>query len=210
MRILHTLCAIALLLLCTFSANAQDDTRNLEPAPRKVQPRNDRFVVSAGLGLMPTFLVGGTQEKPVLQGAVQYYLNDRVSVGLGFANSVSTSEPFVDYEGVSSWVSNKVTHIGARLSGSIIRTGPVEFYGGLQLGVNTVQATYRHEFPEGLVIESEENYIAERPNPFGEPRTQISTIGFFGVSIEVLPHVNIMSEVGNNLSLAMAGLEVRF
>ena len=96
------------------------------------------------------------------------------------------------------------------MSGSLIRRGPVELYGGIQLGVNTTNATYSHVFPEGLIVESEESYIANRPNPFGEPRTQLSTVGFIGVSIEVLPHVHIMSEVGNNLSLAMAGLEVRF
>ncbi|MFK8058161.1 MAG: hypothetical protein AB8F78_18690 [Saprospiraceae bacterium] len=210
MRILHTLSAFALLALCAFTANAQSESRDLEPEQRKVIPRNDRFVVSAGVGLMPTFLVGGSQDRPVIQGTFQYYLNDRIAVGLGYANSESTSEPFNDFEGVTSWMTSNVTHVGARLSGTIVRTGPVEFYGGLQLGVNTVKATYRHDFPEGLVVESEEFYLAERPNPFGQPRTQMSTIGFFGVSVEVLPHVHIMSEVGNNLSLAMAGLEVRF
>ena len=210
MRILHTLCAVALLALFAFNANAQQESRNLESAPRKVVPRNNRYVVSGGIGLMPTFLIGGTQERPVVQGSFQYYLNDRVAVGLGFANSESTSDAFVDYEGVQSWLTSNVTHVGARLSGSILRKGPLELYGGIQLGVNVTNATYRHDFPEGLVVESEENYIQNRPNPFGDPRTQVSTIGFFGVSIEVLPHVHIMSEVGNNLSLAMAGLEVRF
>jgi len=213
MRILHTLSAIALVALCTLATvQAQSDSRNLDPkeASTRVIPRNNRYVVSAGVGLMPTFLVGGSQDRPVIQGAAQYYLNERISVGLGFANSESTSSPFVDYEGVTSWMTSEVTHIGARLSGSIFRTGPVEFYGGIQLGVNTVKASYRHEFPEGLVVDDEEFYIEDRPNPFGDPRTQLSTIGFFGVSIEVLPHVHIMSEVGNNLSLAMAGLEVRF
>jgi len=210
MRILHTLSAIMLLAFCALDANAQAEQRNLEPEQRKITPRNDRFVVSAGVGLMPTFLVGGNQDKPVIQGAFQYYLNDRVAVGLGYANSESTSEPFTDFEGVTSWMTSSVTHIGARVSGTIVRSGPVEFYGGLQLGVNTAKATYRHDFPEGVVVESEENYLSERPNPFGRPRTQLSTIGFFGVSVEVLPHVHIMSEVGNNLSLAMAGLEIRF
>jgi len=212
MRILHTLCALALLALCAVSTNAQSKTRNLDPkeAPSKVIPRKNRYVVSAGAGLMPTFLVGGTQDRPVIQGAVQYYLNERISVGIGYANSESTSSAFVDFEGVSSWMTSSVTHVGARLSGSIFRTGPIEFYGGLQLGVNTVKSTYRHEFPEGFVVDSEEIYLADRPNPFGEAGSQLSTIGFFGVSVEVLPHVHIMSEVGNNLSLAMAGLEVRF
>jgi len=211
MRILHTLCAIALLVLCAASVSAQkSDERNEGPERRKVIPRNNRFVVSAGMGLMPTFLTGGTQDRPVLQSAFSFYLNDRVSVGLGYANSESTSNPFVDFEGVTSWMTSNVTHVGARLSGTIVRTGPLEVYGGLQLGVNTTKATFSHDFPEGLQIESEEFYLSERPNPFGEPRTQISTIGFFGVSVEVLPHVHIMSEIGNNLSLAMAGLEVRF
>lgn len=211
MRILHTLCAIALLVLCAASVSAQkSDERNQEPERRNVIPRNNRFVVSAGMGLMPTFLTGGTQDRPVVQGALSFYLNDRVSVGVGYANSESTSNPFVDFEGVASWMTSNVTHVGARLSGTIVRTGPLEIYGGLQLGVNATKATFRHDFPEGLQIESEEFYLSERPNPFGEPRTQISTIGFFGVSVEVLPHVHIMSEIGNNLSLAMAGLEVRF
>jgi len=210
MRILNTLSTIAFVAICALTASAQSDTRNLEPEQRRVIPRNDRFVFSAGVGLMPTFIFGGTQDRPVVQGAFQYYLNERIAVGLAYANSESTSGPFVDFDGVSSWMTSNVTHVGARLSGTIVRTGILEFYGGLQLGVNTNKATFRHDFPEGLVIESEETYLAERPNPFGEPRTQLSTIGFFGVSVEVLPHVHIMSEVGNNLSLAMAGLEVRF
>lgn len=210
MRILNILSTIALIAFCTLTASAQSDSRNSEPEQRRIVPRNDRFVASAGVGLMPTFLAGGTQERPVIQGAFQYYLNERIAVGLAYANSESTSDAFVDFEGVSSWMTSNVTHVGARLSGTIIRTGIVEFYGGLQLGVNTNKVSFRHVFPEGLVIESEENYLAERPNPFGEPRSQLSTIGFFGASIQVLPHVHIMTEVGNNLSLAMAGLEVRF
>ncbi len=210
MRILYTLFAFALLTLFAFNANAQSESRDLEAPPRKIVPRKDRFVVSAGIGLVPTFLKGGTQEGPVVQGAFQYYLNERVAIGLGYANSESTSDAFVDFEGVQSFVTTDVTHIGARLSGSFVRMGPVELYGGIQLGVNTAKASYRHVFPEGLQIESEESYLENRANPFGEPRTQISTVGFLGVSVEVLPHVHLMSEIGNNLSIAMAGLEVRF
>ncbi len=194
---------------CFVLAQAQQRTIEELPAERVI-PRNERFVVSGGMGLMPTFLMGGTQDKPVLNFAAQYYLTTRLAVGLAFSQSQSTSEPYIDPLGVSTWATSRVSHIGGRLTGTIVRKGPVELYGGLQLGVNTTRQTQRHEFAPGMPVENHESYIAERPDPFGEPSVQVSAIGLFGMSVEVLPHAHFYTEIGNNLSLVSAGVEARF
>lgn len=210
MRFLHTTAVFACLVFASSSLSAQLE-RNIEESPSaRIIPRTERFVVSAGVGLLPTFIGGGTQQKPVINTTALYYVTTRLGLGVGFAQSSTKSDAYVDENGVQSWSITDITHVGARLSGTIVQSGPLELYGGLQIGMNSTKASYEHMFPETLNVESETEYIATRPNPFGEPRSQLSTIGFFGVSVKVLPHVHVMSEIGNNLSLLTAGLEVRF
>ena len=199
------------ILTCVVAVRAQDtpDERDIERSPkREVAPRDARTVIGATIGLLPTYLNTREQLGPTLQFSAQRFITDRLAVGLAFGTSFSESSPYVDEVGVQSFVANRTRAYGGRMSGSILRSGPLELYGGIQLNVVTTEATYRHEFPKGL-IEDEASYIASRPNPFGEARTQLGVVGFFGASVEVLPHVHALLELGNNLSLVSAGIEVR-
>lgn len=187
------------------------EPRNIENGGRaQVAPRDKRFVAAARIGLLPTFNSGGTQDRAVLAVTAQYYLNPRLALGLGYAGGASTSAPFEDAEGVRSYLTTETTHVGARVTGSMVRKGPFELYGGLQLGVNVPRASQRHEFPAGMAIENREAYLADRPDPFGESATQLSPVGFIGVTVEALPHVLLVGEIGNNLSLVTAGVGVAF
>lgn len=206
---------LAFLICCVASGlttqlYAQDE-RTIEEAPeRKVEPRKERFAFMATTGLVRSFVRNGTNDAPTIQAAASYYLTPRLSLGMSFGRSEATGEPFVDPNDVKSYLSTTITHFGARVTGSMVRTGPLELYGGLQLGINGARSSQRHEFPSNMQVENEAEYIAERPDPFGETRSQLSATGFLGMTVEVLPHVHAVAEVGNNLSLLAAGVGVRF
>ena len=174
-----------------------------------VQARTERFTLGASVGLLPTFWSGGVQDAPALQATAQVFLNPRLRLGLAYGSSATTSDAYTDFENVQSWQSTRTTHLGARLSGTIVRRGPFEMYGGLQLGVNVAKSSQRHEFPVGFEAGVRDAYIADRPNPFGPSGSQLSISGHFGASLEVLPHGYVFVEAGNNLSLLSAGLELR-
>lgn len=173
------------------------------------QVRHDRVLVTAGLGVLPTFLRGGEQERPTVQFTAQYYLTERVAIGLAYGRAVTTTDPYVDGRDVHTRQRSETDNVGLRVNGSIVRSGPFELYGGLQLGMNFVSSEQIHEFPEGGSIADEEAYLAWRTDPFAAVPRQISAIGFFGASVQVVPHAHLYVEAGNNLSLLTAGLEVR-
>lgn len=173
------------------------------------QVRHDRVLVTAGVGILPTFLRGGEQNDPALQVTGQYYLSERVALGLAYGRAVTTTEAYVDGRGVQTRQRSETQHVGLRINGSIVRSGPVELYGGLQLGVNLVASTQTHSFPGDGGIVDEKAYIAWRTDPFATVPSQVSAIGFFGASVRVVPHAHLYLEAGNNLSLLTAGVEVR-
>ena len=171
--------------------------------------RTDRVLVTAGVGLVPTFLKGGTQDRPAVQVTGQYYLTERLALGLAYGYAVTTTAPYTDGRGVSTRQTTEVTSLGARVNGKIVRTGPLEVYGGLQLGVNLADATQSHEFPSDGGIADEAAYLAWRTDPFTSSPRQVSATGFFGASVRVIPHAHVYLEAGNNLSLLTAGVELR-
>ena len=173
------------------------------------QVRDERVLVTAGVGVVPTFLRGGEQNGPTVQLTAQYYLSERVAVGMAYGRAVTTTDPYVDGLGVLTRQRSETDHLGVRVNGSIVRSGPFELYGGLQLGMNFVASTQLHEFPEGGAIADEEAYLTWRTDPFAAVPRQISAIGFFGASVQVVPHTHVYVEAGNNLSLLTAGVELR-
>lgn len=174
---------------------------------REVRP--ERVLVTAGVGLLPTFLRGGTQDQPAVQLTGQYYLTERLALGLAYGHAVTTTAPYTDGYGVSTRQTTEVTSLGARVNGKIVRTGPLEVYGGFQLGVNLADASQSHEFPPDGGIVDEGAYLAWRTDPFASSPRQVSAVGFFGASIRVIPHAHAYLEAGNNLSLLTAGVELR-
>lgn len=204
----RVLCLSALVLLGLGQVLAQARRSGPRHLSSRVV-RADRLLVSGGIGLVPTFLGGGDQEAPTLQATVQYYVSERFAVGVAYGQAATTSDAYVDGRGVSSRLTSEVWHVGARLNGTIARSGPFELYGGLQLGVNFADATQAHEFPTDGTIGDEVAYLAWRTDPFVTSPRQLSAIGFFGASVQVIRHAHVYVEAGNNLALLSAGVELR-
>ena len=171
--------------------------------------RHGRILVTGGVGVLPTFLRGGEQESLPIQATAQYFLSERVALGVAYGRARTTSSPYTDQRGVRSRQTSTVDHWALRVNGNVVRSGPLELYGGLELGVNLVDATQTHEFPSDAGIADETAYLAWRTDPFVSSPRQLSAIGFFGASVRVLPRVNLYLEAGNNLSLLTSGVEVR-
>ena len=213
-RVTAFCCLAACLGLAQVTASAQssaraDKQRTIERQPaRAFDARTGRFVLSVGAGLLPTFVNDGRQIGLPLSASAQYFLNERLGVGLTVARSTAESEPFVDDHGVRSWLTASFTNVAARCRGTIVGNRHAELYGGIQLGANLVATSQRHEFPEEMAGTSPADYIAARVDPFGEPRTGVSAVGFFGVAAHIAKPVGVYVEVGNNLSLLQGGLEV--
>ena len=220
MRTPDTLRALACALACllavgTAQAQTHDvsgaqtgatDTHTSRRAPMAIK---GRLVVQAGTGLTTSAFVGSRQDRPSLQVTGLFRVAERLAVGLTYAAASSTAKPYVDDEGVQSFETTAQRHLGVRLSGDIVDRGSFALYGGLQIGVTSATQRYRHVFPEGMVVESEALYLASRPSPFYPEPSQVTAVGFLGVTARVLPRVHVYAEIGNSLALVSAGAQVR-
>jgi len=167
-----------------------------------------RASLSAGAGILPTFLSGGQQEAPSITATAEYRITDRLGLGVNFGQASTTSRPYIDRSGVATFSTTNIQHYGLRLSGVMVKSGRFGLYGGLQLGINVTDQELRHEFPSDFAVESQTAYLANRPTPFGDPANQLAAIGFLGGTARLLPRLGAYLEVGNNLSLANAGLRL--
>lgn len=169
-----------------------------------------RWELGAGTGLTAGVLTGVPQAAPTLQVNAGFMVTPRLTVGLAFSQASYSPAPYVDQHGVVSRERTSNRHFGVRAKGIIVRQGILQVYGGLQLGVTTSDATYSHNFPEDLQVESEEVYLANRASPFYDPGSQVGAIGFVGVSARLFKHVEVYTELGNNLALLNVGAALVF
>ena len=181
-----------------------------ERRPRRATVKLMRWEAALGTGLTAAVLSGVPQAGPTLQANFGYAVSPRITIGAAFAQATFAPRPYVDPEGVVSHERNLSRHYGLRVKGVMLRRGITNVYGGIQLGVTTADFTYEHEFPTALRLEDEAAYLAERPSPFYDPGAQVGAIGFVGVSLRVLRHVEVYTELGNNLSLLSGGAALVF
>ena len=214
MRPLSLVLATAALALVSISSHAQAPANREATSVREHRPRSTarlaRWEVAAGTGLTAGVLTGVPQAAATLQVNVGYAVTPRLVVGFAYDRATFSPRPYVDENGVTSSERNSSQHFGARVKGIILRRGITQVYGGLQLGVTTSDPSYTHDFPAELQIEDEAAYLYERPSPFFDPGSQIGAIGFMGVSVRALPHVELYTELGNNLALVNVGAAVVF
>lgn len=203
---------LLLLTILSLTLAAAGRAQSIRSSSRPHQQRETlrRYSVSVGAGASPAFLLAGSQQGPVVQLAAQRHLNERLALGVAFAQGTVRGTPFVDYHGVESTQTTRTRHFAARLRGSFVRQGALEVYGGLHLGLNVRRGTATHVFPEGMSGAGADAYIAERPSPFSPDGVQVSPVGFIGASFEVHRGVALAAELGNNLALANLGVEFRF
>lgn len=206
---------IAVLALLSTAALPADATaqRHSEPGKSATSHTRDRrptaklmrWEVTAGTGMTAGVLTGVPQAAPTLQLNAGYAVSPRLIVGLAYSQASFSPRPYVDGRGVVSREVTQSRHFGLRAKGVILRRGITSVYGGIQLGVTTSDASYVHDFPADLQIEDEAAYLYDRPSPFYDPGDQVGAIGFLGVSARVLRHVEVYTELGNNLALVNAG-----
>ena len=192
------------------AARDTEAIRERERQPRRPTAKLMRWEVASGTGVTAAVLTGVPQAGPTLQANVGYAVSPRITVGAAFAQATFSPRPYVDAAGVVSRERNRSRHYGLRVKGVMLRRGITNVYGGVQLGVTTADFSYEHEFPAALRVEDEAAYLAERPSPFYDPGAQVGAIGFVGVSLRVLRHVEVYTELGNNLSLLSGGAALVF
>ncbi len=207
--------SLLLTLLVAFGsvslALAQSTSSGSSSRAHKQQNTLRRTMISAMVGISPSAIfAGSSQQGPTVQVALQRRLTDRVALGVAVGRATAVGTPFEDHFGVRSTLTKTTTHVGARLRGTFVRSGGLEVYGGLQLGLNINRGTQAHSFPEAMAAENQEAYIAGRTSPFGEDSNQIRPVGFLGTSLELVRGLSLVAEIGNNLSIGQAGLEFQF
>ena len=192
------------------SGQAEESEVQREHRPRRATVKLMRWEAAVGTGLTAAVLTGIPQAGPTLQTSFGYTVSPRITIGAAFAQATFAPRPYVDQAGVASYERNLSRHFGLRVKGVMLRRGITSVYGGLQLGVTTSKFSYEHEFPASLQIEDEASYLEQRPSPFFDPGSQVGAIGFVGVSLRVLRHVEVYTELGNNLSLLSCGTALVF
>ena len=221
MRSLYVFCLTTLLTSALTDVQAQraeeipdggagEEEVSQGPRPRRATAKLMRWEATVGTGLTAGVFVGVPQAGPTLQVNVGYAVSPRITVGASFARATFAPRPYVDPEGVVSHERNLSRHYGLRVKGVMLRRGITNIYGGIQLGVTTAAFTYEHEFPSGMQVEDEAAYLEDRPSPFFDPGAQVGAIGFVGVSLRVVRHVEVYTEIGNHLSLFSGGVALVF
>ncbi len=212
----RALCGALFAAIAVLPTQAQLRHVRTAPDDGEVQTRHEilpakyRYTVQVGSGVMTNVFGGGHQNIPVVQAAALYSLSGRVALGLAYGYASATARPYIDELGVASHETSNQQYIGARLVGDIASAKGFALYGGLQIGVTGTKQTYRHEFPAGLIYESEAAYLASRPSPFYRQGSQLGASGFLGLNMRLLPHVHSYVEVGNSLAVISAGVQARF
>jgi len=174
-------------------------TSNLQAQSRKKMPH---WEVRAGIGLLPTFLKdhASTELQPVSL-EVRYRPTQKFSVGLLAGNSISQAMQ-EHHTGETRMVRNNFKMIALR---GAIHSNPfekLELYGGMTLGYTNSNVDYT--FP-GDEKDSEPSFF---PTP--KERDGLLFSAFLGTSYRVYNNVNLFGELSYGLSIATAGVAVRF
>lgn len=186
---IFTTLSCCILLCWTQSANAQR-----EPF--------QHWEVRAGLGLLPTFLKDHTKtELPPISLEVRYRPNERFSIGLLAGNSIA--QAMVSHQSDNERLVRNDFKMAA-LRGAI-HSNPFErfeIYGGILLGYTHSDVNYKQPTDE----KREEPTFSPTP----KVRNGLLFSGFMGTSYRAYNNVHLFGELSYGLSLATAGVSIRF
>lgn len=172
------------------------------------QTTTGKFSVSAGLGVLPTFLNDdATVNTPPLSVRIAYQATPMVQLSgyAGYASS-TTNSPLIISDGQSSLVSSKLMMLGLR--GELRKEVSEKFdvYGGGMLG-------YQHHAREEFDKHTNEPIVRETagPTPYNpnQPKGQILYSGFVGTTYYFTKGVGVFAEAGYGISLLNTGFTVR-
>ena len=174
-------------------------TTNLQAQNSKKMPH---WEVRAGIGLLPTFMKdhAKTELHPVSL-EVRYRPTQKFSLGLLAGNSISQAMQ-EHHTGETRLVRNNFQMIALR---GAIHTNPFEkfeLYGGMLLGYTNSNIDYTTQSDKK---DSEPSFF-----PVPKERDGLFFSAFLGTSYRVYNNVNLFGELSYGLSIATAGVAVRF
>lgn len=174
----------------------------ISPLQAQTRKKMPHWEVRAGIGLLPTFLKdhAKTELQPVSL-EVRYRPTQKFSLGLLAGNSISQAMQ-EHHTGETRMVRNNFKMIALR---SAIHSNPfekLELYGGMTLAYTNSDVEYTLPGDEK---DSEPSFF---PTP--KERDGLLFSAFLGTSYRVYNNVNLFGELSYGLSIATAGVAVRF
>jgi hypothetical protein len=182
---------LTLLFLLTTAPQIQAQSRVEHP----------KWEVRAGIGLLPTFLKDHTKsELQPISLEIRYRPVQKFSLGLLVGNSIGQAMQ-EHHTGEKRLVRNDFRLVGVR--GAIHNNyfDKWDIYGGITLGYSKSKVDYLSEEEKGY----EPSFF-----PKARVRNGLFFSGFVGANYAVYKNVNLFGELGMGLSLATAGVSVKF
>lgn len=160
-----------------------------------------RFEVSAGIGLLPTFLKDKKQVN-VLPASltIDYRINKKYSIGLfgGYSKATSVIQDQM-MEGPAT-ITNDFSVAGVRLAIHNMNFKKWDIYGGVSLGVAHSMFTVKDGDVSKLI----------KHKKFAPTKTNFMPGAFVGTRYDIGSNLAIYGEVGSGLSLLSLGITKKF
>ncbi len=159
--------------------------------------------LSAGIGLVPTYIEATEANTPALSLQVGYRLSELFSLNAYGGYTEVISKPKVLSEGIESKIQNKTTMFG--LKGQVHKsiTKNFDIFGGLLIGY-TMSNTTEFDNNTGAIVKR----IEGEPTPFDPdaPKGELLYSGSIGFNYHIGKVIGIYSELGYGISLVTLGL----
>ena len=187
----------ACLMLAATTLNAQTSTFH-----------HQKFNISAGIGLVPTFVSDGTNvNTPPVSLRVGYQVTPNFNIcAFGGYSSYNLASPYLISDGKLATLGNKQYLAGIRGEVRKDFSGKFDFYGGGMLGYSHAST---HEFnPQTgeTVVRPENTPTLYDPNG---PENGLLYAGFVGSTFYLKQGIGFFAEVGYCVSLLNAGFTFR-
>ncbi len=171
-------------------------------------PSNGKFNISAGIGLVPTFVGDATNlNVPPLSLRIGYQVAPSINLSaFGGFSSYTLASPYLISDGKAATLSNKQYLAGVRGEVRKDFSGKFDIYGGGMLG-------YTHASTREFDPATNETVVRppKTPSPYNPngPDNGLLYAGFIGSTYYLHPGIGAFAELGYGVSLFNVGLTVR-
>ena len=157
------------------------------------------FEISAGIGLVPTFVnIDANVKIPPLSMVLSYRLKKHLSLGAYFGHSSTTQTQILDPDkNIEGFIQNDFYTVGLRFEGHHQRDR-MDFYGGAMIAYNFSNITTDASNPVRL-----DNHELE------DGADLFTYSGFIGVKYLATERLGIFGEVGYGVSLVNLGVSYK-
>ena len=184
------------LLLLSFSAATAQNT----------QIKVGDSQVSAGIGLIPTFIGdNGKTIVPPLSVRYAYQVSEKFSLG-AFASYSSTSSALIkNNDGSTNLFNTEMLMIGVRPAVHFLNLKNWDGYGGFSFGYNIPMVDVATTTPEPQTGDD----FKATPTFYREAKNNFSYSGFIGATYFVKKNIGVYGEVGYGISLLNLGVTIK-